>query len=75
MHRITARPKILPYIDMVIWIIDNLNIGDNKFLINRGMMICSFKFEDLKLMYHIPDPEKVYDKEFLAQFTNENELK
>ena len=62
LHRIDAQPKILPYTDMVRWIIDNLNIRDMTFLTSIGMMIGSFKAEDLKLVYHIPDSEKVYDK-------------
>ena len=51
---------------MVRWIIDNLNIEDRTFLTSKGTMIGSFKAKDLKLMYHIPNPKKVYDKQFLA---------
>ena len=53
---------------MVRWIIDNLSIGDRTFLTSRGTMIVSFKAKDLKQMYHLPDPHKIYDKEILAKF-------
>lgn len=69
LHRIPTRPKILPYNGMVRFVIDNLNIGDRTFLTSRGTIIGSFKAEDLKVMYHLLDPEKVYDKEFIAHFT------
>lgn len=31
LHRIAARPKILPYTDMVKWIIDNADISNREF--------------------------------------------
>ena len=62
LQRIATRPKILPYIDIVKWIIDNLDIEDRNFLTSRGKMIGSFKAKYLKIMYHIPDPKKVCDK-------------
>ena len=60
---------------MVRCIINKLNIGDRNFLTSRGTMIGSFKAKELKQMYHILDPDKIYDKEFLAHFAKENELK
>ena len=60
---------------MVRWIIDNINIRDRNFLTSRGTVIGSFKAEDLKQMYHLLDPDKIYDNEFIAKFTKENELK
>ena len=31
LHRIEARPKILPYIDMVKWVIKHADISDRQF--------------------------------------------
>ncbi len=31
LHRIVARPKILPYTDMVNWLLDNANITNRQF--------------------------------------------
>lgn len=56
LHRIVARLKILPYTNMVKWIIENINIIDNTFLTSRKTGIGSFTVEYLKKMYHIPYP-------------------
>ena len=48
MHQVVAHPKIIPYADMVRWILKNLNIWDINFLTNKGTTIGSFKEEDLK---------------------------
>ena len=31
LHRIAARPRILPYTDMVKWVLDNTDISDRQF--------------------------------------------
>ena len=31
LHRIAARPKILPYTDMVKWVLDNVDIKNREF--------------------------------------------
>ena len=59
---------------MVKWIIDNINIADMTFLTSRKIVIGSFTAQDLKKMYHIPDPQKVYGKFFLEQFASGNEV-
>ena len=53
LHRIAARPKILPYTDMIKWEIENLNIEDRVFKNSRGEVMGSFKAEDLATMYHL----------------------
>ena len=32
----------------------------------------SFRAEDLKKMYHIPDPQDIYDKTYMASFAKKN---
>jgi len=73
LHKIATRPKILPYTDMIKWIIDNINIADKAFQTSIQTIIGSFITKYLKSMYHIPDPHKVYDKPFLEHFTTDNE--
>ena len=57
LHRIVARPKILPYTDMIKWILDNAEMKDRKFKIQGQGLIGSFDVQDLKLMYHLPKPQ------------------
>ena len=62
LHRIGAREKILPYNDMIRWVVENLTIEDRQFRNSRMELMGSFKAEDLKQMYHIPNPQDIYDK-------------
>ena len=39
-----------------------------------GKMFWSFRAEDIKAMYHLPDPQKTYNKAFIADFTSSNEI-
>lgn len=40
-----------------------------------GRIFGSFKLEYFKQMYHLPEPEKRYNKEFLEAFSKENDSK
>ena len=42
LHKIAARPKILPYTDMVKWIKDNVDISDRTFWNSRQEIMGSF---------------------------------
>lgn len=58
---------------MVRWVVENLSIEDMKFRNLRMQLMGSFKEEDLKQMYHIPDPQDIYDKSYLTNFAKKNE--
>ena len=64
LHRIVARASIMPYYDVIRWVIDSVKIKDRMFISASGASFGSFKVEDIKVMYHLPDPQKVYNKEF-----------
>jgi len=74
LHRIAASPKVLPYNDMVKWVIESINIVDMTLFTIEGRMFGSFKPEDLKKMYHLPEPQKYYNKSFLETFSKENQI-
>ena len=57
LHRIAARPKILPYMDMIKWILDNADMDNRQFKIQGQGLIGSFAAQDLNLMYHLPEPQ------------------
>lgn len=73
LHRIGARAKILPYTDMIIWMVENLNIEDRKFKNSKSELMGTLKAQYLKQMYHLPDPHYIYDKSFLANIAKQNE--
>lgn len=72
LHWIVARPKILPYTDMVKWILDSAEIGNRQFKIHGQGIIGSFISHDLKLMYHLLEPQETYNKKFMEKFGKEN---
>lgn len=72
LYRIGERAKILPYIDMIKWVIKKLIIEDRQFNNSRMEVIRSFRAEDLKKMYHIPDPQDIHDNTFVANFAKKN---
>lgn len=69
LHRIGVRPKILPYMDMVKWILDNAQIKNRQFKIHGQGLIGSFVAQDLKLMYHLLEPQATYNKQFMEKFS------
>ena len=44
------------------------------FISASGTSFGSFKAKDLKSMYHLPDLQKVYNKEFVKEFANSNKV-
>lgn len=62
LHRVAARPKILPYMDMVKWILDSADITNRQFKAQGQGLIGSFTPQDLRLMYHLPEPQDTYNK-------------
>ena len=75
LHQIAARVKVLPYNDMVKWVIQSINIIDRAFFTTAGRMFGSFKPEDVKRMYHLLNPQQHYNKSFLEAFAKENQIK
>ena len=62
LHRISTRPKILPYTDMLRWIIDHVDISDREFKAARHHGMGSFAPNNLRCMYHLPEPQASYNK-------------
>jgi len=74
LHRIAAREQILPYTDVVRWAIEAIPITDRTFCTVDGRIFGSFQPNDFRQMYHLPEPEKKYNKAFLEKFRDENEI-
>ena len=73
LHRIAARPKILPYTDMVKWILDNTDIINIQFKTQCQGLIGLFASQYLRLMYHLLEPQATYNKQFMEKFAKENQ--
>jgi len=48
LHRIAATPRLLPYIDMVRWVVDNLSIFYWRIITSKHTVIGYFTNEDLQ---------------------------
>ena len=75
LHRIVARPIIILYTDMVKWVLDSTDISGRKFKTSDQELIGSFTTEDLRLMYHFPEPQATYNKKFMENFAKEQDRK
>jgi len=73
LHRIAAREKILPYIDVFRWVVEEIAVSNRTFCTVDGRVFSSFQPDNLREMYHLPELEKKYNKYFLKKFANENE--
>ena len=72
LHRIAARPRILPYTDMVRWVLDSTDISDRQLRTPSEELIGSFTIEDVRLMYKLPEPQATYKKKFMEYFSREH---
>ena len=72
LHRITSRPKILPYTDMIKWVLDDAELHHRQFKVKGHGLVGSFAAQDLKLMYHLPEPQTIYNADFVRKFAAEN---
>lgn len=73
LHRITAKEKILPCTDVVRWVVEEIPVSNRTFFIVDGRIFGSFQPDDLRKMYHFPEPKNKYNKAFLEKFAEENE--
>lgn len=73
LHRIAAREKILPYIDVVRWVVEQILVSNRTFCTVDRRIFGSFQPDDLRKMYHFPEPKKKYNKAFLEKLVEENE--
>jgi hypothetical protein len=69
MHKIAARPRLLPYYDMTIWALDHVDIPTRTVINEQRVTIETFRPEHLQAMYQLsPTPNFAYNVEFLECF-------
>ena len=65
LHRIAARQKIIPYTNMVKWVIDEADISDRQFRTRSQRVMIYFTPDNLWLMYHLLEPQVIYNRQFV----------
>ena len=69
MHKIAARPRLLPYYDMIRWVLDHVDIPTRNIISKQKVMVGTFRQEHLQAMYQLsPTPNFAYNVEFLEGF-------
>jgi hypothetical protein len=69
MHKVAARPRLLPYYDMVRWALDHVDIPTRTIINEQKVAIGTFRHEQLQAMYKFPVvSDFVYNVEFLENF-------
>ena len=62
---IVARPTILPYNDVVQWIIDHTNVKDRSFNTSTGSQIANFRLETFVRIYALKPYTQLLDADFV----------
>jgi hypothetical protein len=69
MHKIAARPRLLPYYDMIRWVLNHVDIWTRTIISEQQVTIETFRPEHLQEMYQLsPTPNFAYNAEFLEDF-------
>jgi hypothetical protein len=69
MHKIAARPRLLPYYDMIRWALDHVDIPTITIISEQKVTIGTFRPKHLQAMYQLsPTPNFAYNVEFLEGF-------
>jgi hypothetical protein len=69
LHKIVARPKILPYNDMISWALEHVDIQTRSIINHQKTFVGSFRPENLQVMYKLSaTPKYTYNATFLLEF-------
>lgn len=53
LHKVAACPHLMPYSNMIFWVMDEVDISKWLFVTRRGITIGSFDTESIHGMYHL----------------------
>jgi hypothetical protein len=69
MHKVAARPRLLPYYDMIRWALDHVDIPTRTIISEQKVIVGTFRPENLQTMYKLPPTSDfTYNAEFLEGF-------
>jgi hypothetical protein len=72
LHKVTTRPKLLPYKDMICWALDHVDIPTRTMYNHQRTIVGSFRLEDIQLMYKLSsNPKYVYNAKFVKNVEKE----
>jgi hypothetical protein len=69
MHKVVARPQLLPYCDMIRWALDHVDILTRTINNEHKVVIGTFRLEHLRAMYKLsPTPNLTHNDKFIEGF-------
>ena len=69
MHKVAARPRILPYYDMIRWALDHVDIPTRTIISEQRVTVGTFRPESLHAMYKLSSTSNfTYNVKFLVDF-------
>jgi hypothetical protein len=69
LHKVAARPKLLPYTDMIRWALDHVDISTRTICSHQRTIVGSFQPKDIQVMYKLSsNPKYVYNAPFVKEF-------
>jgi hypothetical protein len=69
MHKVAAKPRLLPYYDMIRWALDHVDIPSRTIINEQKVIVGTFRPENLQTMYKLPPTSDfTYNAEFLEGF-------
>jgi hypothetical protein len=69
MHKVAARPRLLPYYDMIRWELDHVDIPTRTIISDQKFIVGTFRPEHVHAMYKFPPTSNfTYNVEFLEDF-------
>jgi hypothetical protein len=69
LHKIETRSRLLPYNDMISWVLDNVDIPTRTIFNSQKVAVVSFQPKHIQVMYKLsPVSNFVYNASFLVDF-------
>jgi hypothetical protein len=69
MQKVAARPHLLPYYEMIRWVLDHVDIPTRTIINEKKVIVGTFRPKNLQAMYKVPPTSKfTYNAEFLEDF-------
>jgi hypothetical protein len=69
LYKIEARPRIMPYNDMISWALEHIDIHTKSIINHDQVVVGSFRREHLQVKYKLsPTPKYTYNTTFLIEF-------
>jgi hypothetical protein len=72
LHKVTTRPKMFPYTDMINWALDHVDILTITIYSHQKTIVGSSRTEDIQAMYKLTcNPKYSYNSPFIMKFEND----